>query len=157
MWRAQKYKPDLESECISFHRSKTIPHSYFLPVGGQCLYSGCVCQEEHFCTCSSSSCKSARSFASAWRMAHLSISSIAGSRPKHFHRITAFCRLRMEILSSPDMPFTQYQEVDAFCPVLAARLAFGSGVWNSSNLDSALLWPGGWAPAFLTAASVPHL
>lgn len=57
-------------------------------------------------------------------MARLSISSIAGSGPKHFHRITAFCRLRMEILSSPDLPFSQYQEVAAFCPILAARLAF---------------------------------
>lgn len=30
----------------------------------------------------------------------------------------------MEILSSPDLPFSQYQEVAAFCPILAARLAF---------------------------------
>lgn len=56
MWRAQKCMHYLESEYATFHRSKTIPHSYFLPVGGQCLYSRCVCQEEHFCTCSSSSC-----------------------------------------------------------------------------------------------------
>lgn len=89
-------------------------------------------------------------------MARLSISSIAGSRPKHFHRIIAFCRHRMEILSSPDLPFLQYQEVAAFCPVLAARPAFGSGVWNCRNLDSALLWPGGCEPAFLTSALIPH-
>lgn len=156
MWRAQKYKHYLGSRYSTFHRSKTIPHSYFLPVGGQCLYRGCVCQEEHFCTCSSSSCWSARSFASAWRMTHLSISSVAGSRPKHFHRITAFCRLWMEILSSPDLPFSQYQEVGAFCPVLAVRLAFRSVVWNCRNLDSVLLWPEGWASAFLAVALDPH-
>lgn len=162
MWRAQKYQHYLESEYATFHRSKTLPHSYFLPVGGQCLYSGCVCQEEHFCTCSSSSCWSARSFASAWRMARLSISSIAGSGPKHFHRITAFCRLRMEILSSPDLPFSQYQEVAAFCPILAARLAFlevGSEIagtltvlCSDQEAEHQLSW---LLPWFLTSSKFP--
>lgn len=104
-------------------------------MGAQCR---CACQEEHLCACSSS-CWSARSFASAWRMVCLSFSSITGIRSKHF-RFTLFHHhssvAGMEILSSPWFAFSRYQDVTALSPALTAGLAVGSRVWNFRSLDS---------------------